>query len=96
MAYSNKRIEKFIHKVAKEAELAAQQVLDKYNEEFIKMIQSQIPNDDTLYVANGSATNKYNNLPEDFKDMLISLQYSPVVEVNFNLPYKITKNTYIQ
>lgn len=51
--YNNTHIKKFIERVNKEAESAANEVFRFYEEEFKKMVEAQLGKGDELYLVNG-------------------------------------------
>lgn len=53
--YNANQISDFIDKVNKEAEAAAQQVYDKYQNEYEQRLLSQIKTGDTIYSGMGTA-----------------------------------------
>ena len=95
--YNYKSIQTFIDKVQAEAELEAQKVYDKYNDELIKRIQAQIKKDDIVWCGMGTASidNKITereNIGDKLCDVLSSLQYwNRNIDAGFSLPYNFTK-----
>jgi len=66
MAYVAKHIEVFIEKVRLEAEIEAQKVFDKYNDELQQMINKQVLKGQKLYVGMGSAVIDDSNRTLDY------------------------------
>ncbi len=93
--YSTKNIQKLIDKVNKEAGEAAQLVYNKYNDVLLQAIKNQMHENDTLYVANGTAllergdASKFDN---KLADIAASAVFGEEISAGFYLPYKIQKN----
>lgn len=95
MAYNYKSIEEFLNRVDKEAAKAAQSVYDKYESEFLKRVQAQLKDGDTVYHAMGACT--INNLAtgtehgRNLSDLLGLYQFHKVDNVGMTLPHKFDK-----
>lgn len=77
MAYNSNSINSFIERVNKEAEKAAQQVFDKYQEEFETRVKNQMLPGDTLILSMGSGyfKNKEFGVAEKFISAVSDIQY---------------------
>lgn len=84
--YKGKRIEKFILKVTKEAEAAAQVIFDKNNDKLIAMIKEQLKPDDVLYLGMGTAALKNDKNDNKFFDS----DLDDVLSANENSDYSVS------
>jgi hypothetical protein len=93
--YNTKDIEKFMDKVHKEANEAAQKVYDKYTDELIRRIQNQLFHEDKLHIGMGSASISRKQsegfFGEPFAGAIARTQYCEELDANFILPSYIYK-----
>jgi hypothetical protein len=82
--YNHIHIEKFIKKVNKEANEAAQAVFDKHLPELERMIKAQMNKGDKLFSGMGMCTFR-SEKGEKLQEVLTGTQYGDVIEANFNL-----------
>lgn len=74
--YNGQSIDHFIEMVNKEAEEAAQKIYDKYQDEFIKRVQSQIKTGDIINIGMGTASINRENVNDNFTNVIASIQYT--------------------
>lgn len=100
MAYNYKSVESFIKKVNKEAEEAAQKVFDKYNNEFLKRVQNQIKENDTVWIGMGTASIENMHAEEVGEKLKVVIGQSQYwrenISAGLSLPYKFNKHTIIK
>jgi len=74
MAYRSNHIEKFIEKVNKEAEEAAQKVFNNHETKLQSMIENQVLKGQKLFIGMGSASisDKTKELPYDYAEKFLN------------------------
>lgn len=96
--YNSKQIEPFLNKVHEEASKAAQEVYDKYLDEFINRVKNQMGKGHiikhgmgVMYIE-GTKNDECISLDNKFLDTLANhLYYESKVEAGFSIPEQINK-----